>query len=121
MAAAWYAQRFELVELNSSFYAVPDRSTVHGWVEVTPPGFEFDVKAHRALSRHSAPVDSLPPDLRDMAETSMTGPGPADARPRDRAGGAAEETALLAEAVAATAPALRPPSAPLLPLLARGA
>ena len=29
----WYAQRFELVELNSSFYAVPDRSTVHGWVE----------------------------------------------------------------------------------------
>ena len=32
----WYAQRFELVELNSSFYAIPDRSTVHGWVEVTP-------------------------------------------------------------------------------------
>ncbi len=31
----WYAQRFELVELNSSFYAVPDRNTVHGWVEVT--------------------------------------------------------------------------------------
>ena len=65
----WYAQRFELVELNSSFYAVPDRNTVHGWVEVTPPAFTFDVKAHRALSRHSAPVDSLPPDLRDLHGT----------------------------------------------------
>jgi uncharacterized protein YecE (DUF72 family) len=65
----WYAQHFELVELNSSFYAVPDRNTVHGWVGVTPPGFTFDVKAHRALSRHSAPVDSLPPDLRELHGT----------------------------------------------------
>ena len=52
----WYARHFELVELNSSFYAIPDRNTVHGWVEVTPPEFRFDVKAHRALSRHSAPA-----------------------------------------------------------------
>src|ERR687897_361076 len=65
----WYAQRFEMVELNSSFYAVPDRNTVHGWVEVTPEGFTFDVKAHRALSRHSAPVESLPPDLRGLHGT----------------------------------------------------
>src|SRR5918992_1233043 len=65
----WYAQRFEMVELNSSFYAVPDRGTVHNWVEVTPPGFTFDVKAHRALSRHSAPVESLPPDLRELHGT----------------------------------------------------
>jgi uncharacterized protein YecE (DUF72 family) len=65
----WYAQRFEMVELNSSFYAVPDRNTVHGWVKITPPGFMFDVKAHRALSRHSAPVESLPPDLRPLHGT----------------------------------------------------
>ena len=50
----WYAERFEYVELNSSFYAVPDRNTVHKWVEETPDGFVFDVKAHRLLSRHSA-------------------------------------------------------------------
>jgi uncharacterized protein YecE (DUF72 family) len=55
----WYARHFELVELNSSFYAVPDRNVVHGWVEITPERFSFDVKAHRALSRHSAPVESL--------------------------------------------------------------
>jgi uncharacterized protein YecE (DUF72 family) len=68
----WYAQRFEAVELNSSFYAIPDRNTVHGWVEVTPPGFVFDVKVHRALSRHAAPLESLPPDMRD--EVASTGP-----------------------------------------------
>jgi uncharacterized protein YecE (DUF72 family) len=69
----WYAQHFELVELNSSFYAVPDRSTVHGWVDATPKGFRFDVKAHRALSRHSAQLESLPPDLRERAETAGRG------------------------------------------------
>ena len=57
----WYAERFPAVELNSSFYAIPDRNTVHGWVEATPADFVFDVKVHRALSRHSAPLDSLPP------------------------------------------------------------
>jgi uncharacterized protein YecE (DUF72 family) len=65
----WYARHFELVELNSSFYAIPDRNTVHGWVQVTPAGFRFDVKAHRALSRHSAPAESLPPDLRELHGT----------------------------------------------------
>src|SRR3989442_1209706 len=69
----WYAQRFELVELNSSFYAVPDSSTVARWVRATPPGFAFDVKLHRLLSRHAAPLDSLPPDMRDGAETNERG------------------------------------------------
>ena len=65
----WYARHFEYVELNSSFYAVPDRNTVHNWVQVTPERFRVDVKAHRALSRHSAPAESLPPDLRDLHGT----------------------------------------------------
>ena len=69
----WYAERFRAVELNSSFYAVPDRNTVHRWAEVTPEGFTFDVTAHRVLSRHAAPLDSLPPDLREGAETNERG------------------------------------------------
>src|SRR5918999_6182582 len=47
---SWYAERFEAVELNSSFYAVPDRTAVHKWVEQTPERFTFDVKGHRLLS-----------------------------------------------------------------------
>jgi uncharacterized protein YecE (DUF72 family) len=69
----WYAERFEAVELNSSFYAVPDRNTVHRWAETTPEGFTFDVKLHRLLSRHAAPLDSLPPDLRERARTTERG------------------------------------------------
>src|SRR4051794_21719799 len=69
----WYAQRFEYVELNSSFYAVPDRNTVHKWVEETPDDFVFDVKVHRLLSRHSAQVQSLPPELRDEAPATGRG------------------------------------------------
>ena len=70
---AWYAQRFEGVELNSSFYAVPDPANVRRWAEITPDGFTFDVKLHRLLSRHSAGLDSLPPDLRDGATTTARG------------------------------------------------
>ena len=69
----WYAQRFECVELNSSFYAVPEHSTVSRWCEVTPERFVFDVKLHRLLSRHSAGLDSLPPELRDHARTTARG------------------------------------------------
>jgi uncharacterized protein YecE (DUF72 family) len=69
----WYAERFSYVELNSSFYAIPDRNTVRRWEEDTPEGFVFDVKVHRALSRHSADLDSLPPDLRDRVTTNERG------------------------------------------------
>jgi uncharacterized protein YecE (DUF72 family) len=69
----WYSQRFAYVELNSSFYAVPDRNTVHKWVKETPDDFVFDVKVHRLLSRHSAQIESLPPELRDEAPTTGRG------------------------------------------------
>jgi uncharacterized protein YecE (DUF72 family) len=64
---AWYAERFEMVELNSSFYAVPEADTVARWVEVTPDDFTFHVKLHRLLSRHSADYKALPPELRGDA------------------------------------------------------
>ncbi len=69
----WYAERFEAVELNASFYAVPERDTVRRWVDVTPDGFTFDVKLHKLLSRHSASLDSLPPSLRERARTTPRG------------------------------------------------
>jgi uncharacterized protein YecE (DUF72 family) len=70
---AWYSERFEAVELNSSFYAVPEADTVARWAQVTPAGFLFTVKLHRLLSRHSAEVGSLPPDLRGQADVDGRG------------------------------------------------
>jgi len=70
---AFYAERFEAVEVNSTFYAVPGPGTVGRWAAVTPPGFTFDVKLHRLLSRHATPLDALPPALRAGAEVGPRG------------------------------------------------
>jgi uncharacterized protein YecE (DUF72 family) len=70
---AWYAERFEYVEVNSSFYAIPAQKTVARWAEITPEDFLFDVKLHRLLSRHSAGLDSLLPELRPKAKTDERG------------------------------------------------
>ena len=70
---AFYAERFENVEVNSSFYALPELPTVARWARVTPPGFTFDVKLHRLLSRHAASPDALPPDLRDSVRVTARG------------------------------------------------
>jgi uncharacterized protein YecE (DUF72 family) len=69
----WYAERFDAVELNSSFYAVPERGTVVRWAAVTPPDFTFHVKLHRLLSRHAAGPDSLPPDMREGLKVNERG------------------------------------------------
>jgi uncharacterized protein YecE (DUF72 family) len=70
---AWYAERFDLVEVNTTFHAVPSREVVERWVEATPESFRFDVKLHRLLSWHAAPPESLPPSLRDLATVSVRG------------------------------------------------
>lgn len=69
----FYAERYEGVEVNASFYAVPEVKTVERWAQITPPGFTFDVKLHRLLSRHAAPIESLPPPLRDLADVTSRG------------------------------------------------
>jgi uncharacterized protein YecE (DUF72 family) len=69
----FYAERFEAVELNSSFYAISATSTVEGWAKGTPQNFRFDVKLHRLLSRHAAQLKELPKDLRDGVETNERG------------------------------------------------
>jgi uncharacterized protein YecE (DUF72 family) len=69
----FYAERFEAVEVNATFYAVPGAATVARWVAVTPPGFTFDVKLHRLLSRHATGLDALPRALREQADVGPRG------------------------------------------------
>jgi uncharacterized protein YecE (DUF72 family) len=70
---AWYAQHFEMVEVNSTFYAAPDPRMVERWCRSTPDGFTFDVKLHQLLSRHSTNVKLLPPGLQRGAEVDAKG------------------------------------------------
>ncbi len=65
---AWYAQHFEMVEVNSTFYSVPDGRMVDRWCKNTPDAFTFDAKLHQLLSRHSTPAKLLPPELQRRAE-----------------------------------------------------
>src|SRR5919201_911470 len=69
----YYAERFETVEANSTYYRLPDPHMVEKWVERTPPGFTMHVKAFGVMTRHPVKVDQLPSDLRDV---------PTDARGR---------------------------------------
>ena len=45
-----YARVFDTVEVNNTFYRLPRKSSVAGWVHQTPPGFLFAVKASRYLT-----------------------------------------------------------------------
>ncbi|HWT91055.1 MAG TPA: DUF72 domain-containing protein [Solirubrobacterales bacterium] len=45
-----YAELFDTVEVNATFYRLIKLSTVEGWVERTPPGFVFAVKGSRYLT-----------------------------------------------------------------------
>ena len=55
----WYADQFEMVEVNSTFYSVPDLRTVQRWCAITPDQFTFDVKLHQFFSFHSTPAKLL--------------------------------------------------------------
>jgi uncharacterized protein YecE (DUF72 family) len=45
-----YAEVFDTVEVNSTFYRLASRQAVARWAEQTPPGFLFAVKASRYLT-----------------------------------------------------------------------
>jgi uncharacterized protein YecE (DUF72 family) len=51
-----YAEVFDTVEVNSTFYAVPPRERTKRWARETPDGFDFTVKAPRELT-HEARLD----------------------------------------------------------------
>ena len=69
----WYAQHFDLVEVNSTFYSVPEPRLVERWCAATPDQFTFAVKLHQLFSFHSTAAKLLPPALQGCAETDAKG------------------------------------------------
>ena len=69
----WYAQHFDLVEVNSTFYSVPEPKMVERWCAATPDDFKFDIKLHQLFSFHSTKAKLLPPDLQARAEIDAKG------------------------------------------------
>ena len=62
---AYYAERFSTVEVDSTYYRIPERSMVQGWADRTPAGFVMHVKAFGLMTRHPVRLEQLPPDLRE--------------------------------------------------------
>ncbi|MEP7356801.1 MAG: DUF72 domain-containing protein [Anaerolineales bacterium] len=53
----FYAKHFSTVELNVTFYRLPARRTLDAWIERTPAGFQFAVKAFRGLTHERTAPD----------------------------------------------------------------
>lgn len=77
----YYAERFDVVEANSSFYRLPEAELVARWAERTPPGFLMHVKAFGLMTRHPVRAEALPPDLR--AHAPVDDRGRVDRPPRE--------------------------------------
>jgi uncharacterized protein YecE (DUF72 family) len=46
----YYAERFRTVEINYTFYRMPNEKLVSGWAAGTPEGFTFTLKAPRRIT-----------------------------------------------------------------------
>jgi uncharacterized protein YecE (DUF72 family) len=58
-----YSSVFPLVEVDSSYYAMPNGSNSVLWVERTPADFVFNIKAFRLFTGHQTARDMFPKDM----------------------------------------------------------
>ncbi len=59
----YYASSFDTVEVDSTYYAIPDKGNTYLWVDRTPENFIFHIKAYGALTGHGIDPRTLPKDI----------------------------------------------------------
>jgi uncharacterized protein YecE (DUF72 family) len=69
----YYASRFPLVEVDSSYYALPKREVAALWVERTPEDFTFNLKAYAPMTGQPTEVARLPVALREALPKVFAG------------------------------------------------
>jgi uncharacterized protein YecE (DUF72 family) len=67
----YYAERFTTVEINYSFYRMPNAKTIAGWDAATPERFIFVLKAPRRIT-HDARLKDVDEPLRYFVDTART-------------------------------------------------
>jgi len=70
---AFYAEHFDTVEINNSFYRLPKAETFDAWRDQAPPGFRYAVKANRYLTQARKLKDCEEPVARMMAPVRHLG------------------------------------------------
>jgi uncharacterized protein YecE (DUF72 family) len=63
-----YADRFSIVEVDSTYYALPSRRNAELWVERTPDDFTFNVKAFGYFTQHPIAKSRLPAELKHFTK-----------------------------------------------------
>ena len=61
----YYASQFPVVEVDATYYALPNKRTSESWVERTPKDFVFDIKAHALMTGQPTEVARLPKALKE--------------------------------------------------------
>jgi uncharacterized protein YecE (DUF72 family) len=69
----YYAHHFPLVEVDATYYALPNASHARAWAERTPPDFLFGVKAYAAMTHHPIEPLRLGPDLQGGLSKALRG------------------------------------------------
>ena len=78
----FYAERFNTVEVDSTYYALPPERNAKLWAERTPAGFLFNIKPFALMTQHPAEISRLPKELSEMLpaaqrkERHLTRPSP---------------------------------------------
>ncbi|MBE9513413.1 MAG: DUF72 domain-containing protein [Dehalococcoidia bacterium] len=67
----YYSSQFDLVEVDSTYYAMPAERVSYLWTQRVPEEFIFDVKAFRLFTQHPTPVSSLPVDIRQALPAGL--------------------------------------------------
>ena len=66
---AFYAREFSCVEVNSSFYRLPDKTTIDSWLTATPDHFKFAIKASRYIT-HQKKLRECQESLQRLFQTT---------------------------------------------------
>jgi uncharacterized protein YecE (DUF72 family) len=69
----YYASHFPIVEVDSSYYALPNERTSGLWASRTGDKFIFDIKAFRLFTQHPTPLSALPKDIRQGLPEDLKG------------------------------------------------
>jgi uncharacterized protein YecE (DUF72 family) len=83
----WYSHIFPIVEVDSSYYAIPSVANAYRWVERTPSTFQFHLKMFRLFTGHWCEKSVLPKDLQKLAPDDPSGKNHFYLLPRDPTNG----------------------------------
>ena len=68
---AFYAEHFDTVEVNSTFYRIPTPKTAAGWAERTPAGFDFSLKLYQKFTHPEMFIKATGSDPSDLGQRDV--------------------------------------------------